>query len=108
MENRSERIRAEVLNFIADDYEEIGQIMIDLDRWSSELRIGRDEVRTALVSLIGDGLAKAYMLGEGGYELEGVPEAATFEDHYFYITPKGIEILPTFPEEWFTPLAGED
>jgi hypothetical protein len=108
MTDRLERVQAHVLNYIADDYEEIGQIMIDLDHWSSELRTSREEVRTALAGLIQAGLAKAYFLGDGGHGLDGVPDAETFEDHYFYITPKGIETLSTFPEEWFLPLAGDD
>jgi hypothetical protein len=107
MADRLERVKAHVLNWIADDYEEIGQIMIDLHRWNSELEITREEVKVALAALVQDGLAKTYDLHSSQVPLLGLPDAATFEAHYFYITPKGKEKLLTLPEEWFPQIAGD-
>lgn len=100
MANRAELVCAYVLNEISDDLEEIRQIMVQL-RWVAYLGISRAEVREALVSLVQDGLARSYDLYVSQETLPGLPPRETFDEHYFYITPKGLELLRTFPEEWF-------
>jgi hypothetical protein len=107
MVHRLERVRAHVLDEIADDYEGISQIMIQL-RWVAYLGITRDEVKIALVSLVQEGLAQAYDLVSSQEPLPGLPPSSTFEEHYFYITPKGIEILHSFPKNWFPEITGTD
>lgn len=92
---------AHVLNEIADDYEEIGQIMSQL---SPELAIAREDAYAALVHLVEAGFANAYDLFVSQEPLTTPPDPET---HYFYITPRGIEILSALPEEWF-PLISED
>lgn len=100
MANRAELVRAQVLSEIADDFEEIRQIMVQLRR-VAYLGISRAEVKEALVALVQDGLARAYDLYVSQEPLPGLPPPDTFDEHYFYITPRGLELLLTFPEEWF-------
>ncbi|MEO5922847.1 MAG: hypothetical protein ABIR70_03375 [Bryobacteraceae bacterium] len=88
MEDRFERVKVNVLNEIADDFEEIGQVMIQLDRWASDIAITRDEAKAALLKLVEDGLAKAYDLHVSQVPISGSPNP---EYHFFYITPQGLE-----------------
>lgn len=59
------------------------------------------------MSLVQDGLAKVYDLWSSQEPLLSLPPAETFDENYFYITPKGKEALTTFPKEWF-PTWSED
>lgn len=104
MPSREELVRANVLNEIADDYEEIGQILIQLDRWSASLQITRDEVKTALSELIYAGWANAYKLSpsEPHVTTMPAPEPTQFEELYFYITSAGKAELRGYPDDWFT------
>ncbi len=105
MDDRSERVKANVLNEIADDYEEIGQVMIQLGRWATEVAVTRDEAKAALLMLVEQGLAKAYDLYVSHEPISGSPNP---EYHYFYITPEGIDALHAFPKEWFPPISTDD
>jgi hypothetical protein len=99
--DRSELVRANVLSEIADDYEEIDQIMIQLERWSAELKISRVEVTIALADLLAADWARAYDLRISQAPLDPAPKVSQFDDLYFYITPKGAEILKALPYELF-------
>ncbi len=106
--NRSELIRRMVLNAISDDYENVDQaILVDVKKVGAQLgyTVGRSDIVVALASLIGDGLAKAYLLSgtEPSRELEGMPPLDVAEENfktYFYITKKGM-ILHLSDDTWW-------
>jgi hypothetical protein len=96
--DRSELVRRLVLSEIADDYENVDQIILpSVAKLGVKLglSIDRSEILDALRGLIGDGLAKAYLSsGKEPFstEIEGVPALDVIEEHfktYFYITEKG-------------------
>ncbi len=103
MPTREELVRGNVLNEIADDYEEIDQILKQLTMWANELGITRNEVHTALRSLVDLGWARAYDLHVSKVPLEK-PDLNRIEDLYFWITAVGIAELNGFPESWIPPL----
>ena len=98
---RGDFVRRLVLNEIADDYENIDQVVLrGVATVGANLgwAIERSEVVATLGSLIEDGLAKAYILsGRKPYatEIEGVPSLEVVEKDfktYFYITKKGMDL----------------
>ena len=86
---------------IADDYEEVLQILIQLNRPTGPFVFLREEIKWALQSLLELGWAKVYDLWVSQVPLEGVLEVSRFDDLYFYITPAGKEALYKFPKAWF-------
>jgi hypothetical protein len=99
--NRNDLVRRLVLTTIADDYENVDQVIL---RQVAEagvafgLTIERSDIVDALGGLIGDGLAKAYLLSpaNGSIELQSMPPLDAIETYfqmYFYITKKGIDLL---------------
>jgi len=107
---RGELIRMFVLSEISDDYEEPEHIF---DNVSKRARIcGIDlkpeDIRAAVLELIGFGLAKAYRLStrDPVVEVQGVPPSTQFADYYFLITEKGRGAHSTWRKEW--PLDDED
>ena len=99
--NRSDLVRRLVLRTIADDYENVDQVIL---RQVAEggaavgLTIERCDIVEALGGLIRDGLAKAYLLSSTNpsTELQGMPPLDIIEmdfQTYFYITKKGIDLL---------------
>ena len=100
--DRAELVRLMVLNSIADDYENVDQVILrDVAQCLSKRgqTIERREIVNALDGLIEDGLAKAYLLsGREPYvtELHGMPALDVIEEDfrtYFYITQKGKDLL---------------
>jgi len=96
--DRSELVRRLVLSEIADDYENVDQIILpSVAKLGVKLglSIDRSEISDALRSLVGDGLAKAYLLsGKEPFstEIQGLPALDVVEENfktYFYITEKG-------------------
>jgi len=93
-----------VLDVIADDYENLEQIRKEVNSFGarSGLTIGSDEILEGLISLIEDGLAKAYRLSqtEPVEAIEGQPPPAAMEDYYFWVTKKGRELQTSEYEDW--------
>ena len=89
-----------VLNEIAEDYENVDQIILPVvARECAKLGIvvERSDIVNALAELIEDGLAKAYLLSgrEPTKELQGMPQVDKVETSfktYFYITKKGMDV----------------
>jgi len=99
--DRNELVRRLVLNSICDDYENVDQrILRDVAEGGARLGLSleRSDVVAALASLVGDGLAKAYLLSgfaPHSTELHGMlPLDVVEEDFktYFYITKKGMDL----------------
>jgi hypothetical protein len=99
--SESDLVRRLVLNSIADDYENVDQVILR-QVGEAEARIGltiqRSDIVDALATLIRDGLAKAYLLSsrEPSRELQGMPTLDVIETNfetYFYITENGIDVL---------------
>src|ERR1043166_2244771 len=97
--DRGELIRRLVLDEISDDYENVDQtILLDVARDGAKLglSIERADIVDALRSLIGDGLATAFLLSQRepySTEIPGMPALDVIEEDfktYFYITKKGI------------------
>jgi hypothetical protein len=99
--DRKDVILRVALNSMADDYENVDQVILrHVARDTAEYgwTIQRAEIVEALTALVGDGLAKAYILSavEPVVELEAMPPLDVVEEYfktYFYITKKGIELL---------------
>jgi hypothetical protein len=100
--SRSEFVRRLVLNSIADDYENVDQIILREvagNAGKCGLAVERPEVVEALAGLIEEGLAKAYILSGDSRdpfagELPGMPPMDVVEEYfrtYFYITKKGLD-----------------
>ena len=105
--DHSEYVRARVLLAIADDYEEVKEILIPLNRHTDTFVFMREEIKAALKSLLDLGWAKAYDLWVSQEPLDGIAAEDRFDDLYFWITPSGLEALYKFPKEWF-PTWNED
>ena len=98
--DRNELVRRLVLNAIADDYENVDQVIL---RHVADgcarcgIKVERSDIVDALTGLVRDGLAKAYLLsGTTPYatELQQMPLLDVIEEYfktYFYITPKGMD-----------------
>jgi hypothetical protein len=115
--SRSEFVRRLVLNWICDDYENVDQtILRDVaeDAGKCGLTVERPEVVEALASLIEDGFAKAYRLGDqdpssGG--LQGMPPMEVIEEDfktYFYRTKKGLDLHNLHRSDGTWPFDDED
>ena len=104
--NRRELVRRLVLDSICNDYENVDQIILgEVAAQGSKcgLTIERSEIVDALASLIGDGLAKGYLLSHVVIELHGMPAIDTLEDDfqtYFYITKEGKELQLSDDKWW--------
>ena len=113
--SRDELVRYMVLDWMADDYENVDQIIFPtVAKVCAEeygLTIERPEVVSALAGLIADGLAKAYLLsGREPFatELQGMPSLDVVEEDfktYFYPTKKGIDIIQAL-DDWPWPYDG--
>ena len=101
MVDHAEYVRARVLLAIADDYEEVTQILIQLNRHTEPFVFLREEIKWALQSLFELGWAKVYDLWVSQVPLAGLPDVSRFDELYFYVTPAGREALCKFPKEWF-------
>jgi len=99
--NRSDLVRRLVLRTIADDYENVDQLILCQVAEGGAavgLTIERSDIVEALGGLTRDGLAKAYLLSstKPSTELQGMPPLDVIETDfqtYFYITKKGIDLL---------------
>jgi len=98
-----------VLSTIADDYENVDQIILpSIARDCARLgfTVARSEIVDALAKLIGDGLAKAYLLSTKepfSAEIHGMPPLDVIEDDfrtYFYVTKQGIDLLRSDDSGW--------
>lgn len=97
-----------VLNEIADDYENVDQIIFpNVERKCAKLGlvVERTHIVKALAELIEGRLAKAYLLSgrEPAKELKGVPLLDIVEENfktYFYITKEGLGVLSS-KESWW-------
>jgi len=79
----------DVLTAIANDYEEIEQILVDLRGWHPRANIEEQEVVAALKLLVEAGLASAFKLSTTQPAEMVEFQAARARGLYFYITPKG-------------------
>ena len=97
-------IRKLILRAIADDYEEFNRVVQDVKGWAAErgIAVQRQFILALLDGLVRDGYAQAYMLS-------AVPTASAqavafnashVDDHWFYVTPKGAQLVREFQEEW--------
>jgi len=99
--NKEKLISEIVLNEIADDYENIDQIIFpSVQKECARLGIQaeRSDIVKALADLVEHGLAHAYRLScrEPAKQLEGMPSVDIVEEDfttYFYITRKGKDQL---------------
>jgi hypothetical protein len=103
--NRKELIRLAVLGEISDDYEEPTHVFRCVEERLRTCGVGvtPDDLRGSLVDLIESGLAKAYWLWGSGHdakEVQGVPAANHFQEHYFLITDEGKRALDIWRIEW--------
>jgi hypothetical protein len=114
---RSEFVRRLVLNSICDDFENVDQTIlrnVAETGASCGWKIERSEVVNALTTLVGDGLAQAYILSGSvrnpfSGELNGMPPMDLVEEDfktYFYITKKGMELHLSGDPSW--PLFDQD
>jgi hypothetical protein len=108
--DRSEIIRRLVLSEIADDYENVDQCIfpyVSEECGKRGVKVERSDIVEALAGLIGDGLAKAYVLSSRephASELSGMPSVEIVEEDfetYFYITRKGLDLLDAW-DGWAT------
>jgi hypothetical protein len=103
---RKQFVRRLVLDHIADDYENIDQMILNEvaeDGARCGLTIERPEVVGALAGLIEDRLAKAYLLSSKATELQGMPTIDIVEKEfktYFYVTKAGIDLIRS-DETWW-------
>jgi hypothetical protein len=107
--NRRELVRRLVLNAIADDYENVDQVIlrhVAEDGAKCGLTIDRTEIVDALARLIEDGFARAYLLSSREpfrTELQGMPLIDVVEEYfetYFYITKHGTGLLLYDDASW--------
>jgi hypothetical protein len=93
-----------VLNAIADDYEDLEIILVDVGKWAEEdgITFGVDDVRASLVELVETGMAKAfeYSYAAQNYEKVSIPCPSDItEDHWFHISEAGKQAMHEFPRE---------
>ena len=86
-----------ILNSMCDDYENVDQVIlpaVSRDGARFGITVDRAEVVSVLTELVGEGLAKGYLLsGPEPAELLGMPPLDEVEEDfrtYFYITEKGM------------------
>ncbi len=83
----------DVLQAIADDYEDVETILLDLRNWHPERIINIEEVSGALKQLTERGLAKAYELsatkGEDDWATAVPFDGERVDELHFYITAEG-------------------
>ena len=97
--NRGDLIRRMILRAIADDYENVDQVIYRQCAAAGaaiDLTIERSDIVDALRGLIQEGLAKAYLFSSTNdcMEFHGMPPLDVIETDfktYFYITKKGLE-----------------
>ena len=97
--DRTEAVRALVLNELCDDYEEPEQILKQVRCDAIDPVLSADELRQALVSLVGTGLAKAYR----STATRNPPEEIAWNGEsgvYFYITELGRRFLAEIEGVW--------
>jgi len=108
--NRNELIRTFVLMIVADDYEYFDKVSDDVSERGRQcgLAVNQSEVMRALLSLIEAGLAKAYRYHPAPInsfeEIQGAPPQEEISNRwstYFWITPKGQEILASNRERYW-------
>jgi hypothetical protein len=102
--DRQELVRLFILDVIADDYEgfeRISKEVTDLGRRCGQ-EISISDIRSALATLIGDDLARAYRLSPTApiREIGGVPSPCEFETSYYWITQKGKEVQASDCDCW--------
>jgi len=90
-------IRLLVLVEISDDYEEPEHVYENVAKRARlcGMVIQFVDVRTALMELVGSGLAKAYRLSTTAQamEIQGFPPVDQVHEYYFWITEKGKGIV---------------
>ena len=86
-------LQEDVLRAIADDYEEIGQILMDVRGWHPSRTIREEDVVFALEGLINSALARAFELSTTGPAKVAEFEPARAKELYFYITSEGKQAL---------------
>lgn len=110
---RSELVRMFVLNQIADDYENLHQITKQVTPLASAcgLTIETSEILHALRDLVTADLARAYRFlppANTTEEIRGMPPADEIgspdvsmrEDVFFWVTPKGRELVLADSPDW--------
>ena len=110
--NRSDLIRRMLLRAIADDYENVDQVIYRQCAEAGaaiDLTIERSDIVDALRGLIQEGVAKAYLFSSTNdcMAFHGMPPLDVIETDfktYFYITKKGIDLLSQ--DTWW-PFDGE-
>ncbi|HLJ45623.1 MAG TPA: hypothetical protein VKU01_06435 [Bryobacteraceae bacterium] len=101
--SRSDLIQMFVLDAIADDYENLAHIKIDVTSLSSRagLAVEPGEVTDALIRLIERGLATAFNLRGWNppEEYPGIPPSCDIDEYYFWTTSEGKKVqLADYPE----------
>lgn len=102
---RNELIRRMVLNAIADDYENVDQIILPQvakDCAKLGFAIERSEIVKALGELVASGLAKGFLLSDAPVELQSMPSLEVVEEDfttYFYVTKNGRDAQ--LSDEWW-------
>jgi hypothetical protein len=92
MMNRLAFLRNCVSTSIADDYEEFGKIAKDVSLWaaSRDIEPSREELVSALESLIAEGDATSYLLSASPAKAQPVPYSKErLDELWFYLTPQG-------------------
>jgi hypothetical protein len=109
--DHSEYVLARVLLEIADDFEELNQILIQLNRHTGPLVFLREEIKEALCSLLERGWARAYDLWSSSqderFPVVESPPFLLYDKLYFWITPEGLDAVYKYPKKWF-PTWNED
>jgi hypothetical protein len=100
-----EKILSEyVLRAIADDYENFERILQDVTGWAAERGIVADHRATqkALEGLVSDGYAQPYLLFSGppGKAEATSYSAASLDELWFYLTPKGKQCVQQLQKGW--------
>jgi hypothetical protein len=90
---RSDLVRALVMDAIANDYEEPGVIVDEVSAWAGErgVSVTTTEILAALTGLVQTGLAKAYRLSASrpAEEVHGLQQIHRETDCYFLLSPEG-------------------
>jgi hypothetical protein len=93
-------LREYVIRAISDDYESLELILESVIGWAVERAGVADKEGTlkALVGLIEDGYAQAYVLGRDARPVDY--SESSLDDLWFYVTPNGMKFLKQFQEDW--------
>ena len=84
------------LSAIADGFEEIDQILLDIRGWHPSRMIDEAEVVSALEELIRSGFASAFELSATGPATKVKFEPTRVRELYVYITSEGKHALATY------------